>query len=547
MNDKFNTENEDNMEKEKKSKIKKILVNLTIFILLIILTFSLVLKDQDVSQIFSVAAKVKKQYILFAVLAMSIYILGEAVNITRILKELGEKSKLISNIRYTLIGFFFSAITPAASGGQPMEIYYMHKDDISVANSTLALLMQLCSLQIVTITVGTISAVIHFEVLKSGLIYLLILGIILNSSALMLLIIAIFSKKLSEGLIKIVVKLLKFFRIPNVEKKQEKLEKELESYQTSARYIKEHKIKNPIVYIMACRIGPFAAHFYKEIHALGGTVYLNPDGHEWMRAKWSAPIRKYWKISEQMMVKYCDLAICDSVNIEKYIHECYDGKGIKGRNPKTTFIAYGADLTLSKLVDDDEKLVSWYKEKGLTKKEYYLVVGRFVPENSFEVMIREFMKSKSKKEFAIITNVNDKFLNELEEKLHFKSDKRIKFVGTVYDQELLKKIRENAYAYFHGHTVGGTNPSLIEALGSTDLNLLVDVGFNKEVAEDCALYWSRKPGNLAKLIDKADQMNADEIAEMGRRAKKRVAEEYTWDKICGQYEKVFATVDERDK
>ncbi len=298
-------------------------------------------------------------------------------------------------------------------------------------------------------------------------------------------------------------------------------------------------IPHPIVYIMACRIGPFAGHFYREIHKLGGTVFLNPDGHEWMRAKWSAPIRKYWKISEQMMVKYCDLAICDSVNIEKYIHECYDGKGIKGSSPKTTFIAYGADLTLSKLADDDEKLVSWYKEKGLTKKGYYLVVGRFVPENSFEVMIREFMKSRSKKDFAIITNVNDKFLNELEEKLHFKGDKRIKFVGTVYDQELLKKIRENAYAYFHGHTVGGTNPSLIEALGSTDLNLLVDVGFNKEVAEDCALYWSRKPGSLAKLINKADQMSVDEIAEMGRRAKKRVAEEYTWDKICRQYENVF--------
>ena len=86
------------------------------------------------------------------------------------------------------------------------------------------------------------------------------------------------------------------------------------------KYIKEHRIKHPIVYIMACRIGPFAGHFYKEIHKLGGTVYLNPDGHEWMRAKWSAPIRRYWKISEQMMVKYCDLAICDSVNIEKYIH-----------------------------------------------------------------------------------------------------------------------------------------------------------------------------------------------------------------------------------
>lgn len=172
-------------------------------------------------------------------------------------------------------------------------------------------------------------------------------------------------------------------------------------------HIKKNHIPHPIVYIMACRIGPFASHFYREIHKLGGTVHLNPDGHEWMRAKWSAPIRKYWKISEQMMVKYCDLAICDSVNIEKYIHECYDGKGIKGRNPKTTFIAYGADLTLSKLADDDEKLMNWYREKGLTKKDYYLVVGRFVPENSFEVMIREFMKSKSKKNFAIITNVNE--------------------------------------------------------------------------------------------------------------------------------------------
>ena len=103
-------------------------------------------------------------------------------------------------------------------------------------------------------------------------------------------------------------------------------------------HIKKNHIPHPIVYIMACRIGPFASHFYREIHKLGGTVYLNPDGHEWMRAKWSAPIRKYWKISEQMMVKYCDLAICDSVNIEKYIHECYDGKGIQGSSPKTTFI-----------------------------------------------------------------------------------------------------------------------------------------------------------------------------------------------------------------
>ena len=98
-----------------------------------------------------------------------------------------------------------------------------------------------------------------------------------------------------------------------------------------------------------------------------------------------------------------------------------------------------------------------------------MVVGRFVPENNYETMIREFMKSHSKRDFALITNVSDKFLEELKEKTHFDQDSRIKFVGTVYDKELLMKIRENAYGYFHGHEVGGTNPSLLEALGSTDL------------------------------------------------------------------------------
>lgn len=307
----------------------------------------------------------------------------------------------------------------------------------------------------------------------------------------------------------------------------------------SCEIIKERNIPHPIVYIMACRIGPFAKHFYKEIHKLGGKIYLNPDGHEWMRAKWSVPIRKYWKVSEQIMIKYCDLAICDSINIEKYIHEQYDGKGIKGGNPQTTFIAYGAETRKSKLADDSKRLTDWYERKELKAKEYYLVVGRFVPENNYETMIREFMKSHSKKDFAIITNVNNKFLDELENELHFRADTRIKFVGTVYDQELLMKIRENAYGYFHGHEVGGTNPSLLEALGSTDLNLLLNVGFNKEVAEDAAVYWSKADGNLSSLIDKADKMDNEKIRKLGIKAKKRISEAYSWTYISERYAEIF--------
>lgn len=301
------------------------------------------------------------------------------------------------------------------------------------------------------------------------------------------------------------------------------------------KYIKQHNIQHPIVYILACRIGPFAAHFQKVIHKLGGKLYINPDGHEWMRAKWSAPVRKYWKISEQLMTKHCDLLICDSKNIEKYIHDEY-GK----YNPKTTFIAYGAETRKSKLTDDDPKLTAWYKEKGLSSKSYYLVVGRFMPENNYETMIREFMKSHSKRDFALITNVSDKFLEELKEKTHFDQDPRIKFVGTVYDKELLMKIRENAYGYFHGHEVGGTNPSLLEALGSTDLNLLLDVGFNREVAEDSALYWTKRPGNLASLIDQADHMSANEISDLGEKSSQRIARAYSWQYIANQYVQVFS-------
>lgn len=303
-------------------------------------------------------------------------------------------------------------------------------------------------------------------------------------------------------------------------------------------YIRKNKIEHPVVYILACRIGPFCAHFERQIHKLGGELYVNPDGHEWMRAKWSAPVRKYWKLSERLMVKHCDLLICDSKNIEKYIREEY------GRyNPKTTYISYGAETRKSLLADDDPKLLSWYAEKGLSPKSYYLVVGRFVPENNYETMIREFMRSSSRRDFVLITNVNDKFLNELEHRTHFRSDSRIKFVGTVYDQELLMKIRENAYAYLHGHEVGGTNPSLLEALGSTDLNLLLDVGFNREVAEGTALYWTKMPGNLAKLIERADRMEGGEVAALGVAASHHVSKTYSWLHIADCYQRLLQNGD----
>ena len=295
-----------------------------------------------------------------------------------------------------------------------------------------------------------------------------------------------------------------------------------------------HLRKPPVFYILACRIGPFIGIFRRKIQKLGGLLLVNPDGYEWKRSKWSPPVRKYWKISEKLMVKSADLLICDSKKIEEYIREDYSQY-----TPRTTYLSYGCDSTLSCLSDDTDQFLGWLKEKGLSAGEYYLVVGRLVPENNVETIVHEFMQSGTSKKLALITTKEEKLYRKLDEKLGFSKDKRICFTGPVYDQELLKKIREKAYAYLHGHSVGGTNPSLLEALGSTKLNLLYDVGFNREVGEDAALYWTCKEGSLSGLIETADHMSGEQINNYGLLAKRRIEDFYRWESIVNQYQELF--------
>lgn len=296
---------------------------------------------------------------------------------------------------------------------------------------------------------------------------------------------------------------------------------------------KKNRDERPIFYVLACRIGPFIGKLKKQIKSLNGKLYVNPDGHEWMRAKWSYPVRKYWKRSEQLMVKHADLLICDSKNIEKYVQDNY-----AQYKPKTTYIAYGTDLDKSKLTKDSPEVLKWFHKNQIQQDNYYLVVGRFVPENNYETMIREYMKSNSKKDFVLITNVEkNKFYEKLKKETDFDSDSRIKFAGTVYDQELLKYIRENAFAYIHGHEVGGTNPSLLEALSSTKLNLLLDVGFNREVGKEGAIYWNKN--TLCNVIEKSVTYSEQYITKLSEFSRSRIEKNYSWEKIVSSYEKTI--------
>lgn len=296
-------------------------------------------------------------------------------------------------------------------------------------------------------------------------------------------------------------------------------------------YIEKTGIEQAIIYVLACRLGWFFKGLIKRAHGLGVKVFVNPDGHEWKRKKWNFFVRKYWKFSEKKAVQYADLIVCDSTNIQAYIEKEY-----ADFSQKTTFIPYGAEL----LTGHNEKgFLKWAKGKGVIAKGYYLVVGRFVPENNLELIIRAFLRSKTHKKLLLITGAEGKFLRKLKKKTGFEKDSRIIFGGTVYDKTLLSAIRKNAFAYIHGHEVGGTNPSLLESLGGTEVNLLLDVCFNREVAKDGALYFEKRVESLASVIEKTETLTQEQRKKLEEKARARIEKKYSWDKVAKAYQTLF--------
>lgn len=166
----------------------------------------------------------------------------EAYNVRSVLVALGErKISILKALKFTWIGFFFSAITPAATGGQPVEVYYMNKEKIKVSNGTMAMLLQLCGFQISTILVSIVCAILNFDMLKDGMIWFYLLGLSLNTIALTFMLIGVFSKKITTKLINGLIRFIKFIKVRNAEKKIDKIKDGLNQYNDSAIFIKKHK------------------------------------------------------------------------------------------------------------------------------------------------------------------------------------------------------------------------------------------------------------------------------------------------------------------
>ncbi|MBS7577871.1 MULTISPECIES: beta 1-4 rhamnosyltransferase Cps2T [unclassified Enterococcus] len=297
------------------------------------------------------------------------------------------------------------------------------------------------------------------------------------------------------------------------------------------KMVKMESIKQPIFYILGNTIGGFIQYFANQIHRAGGQLLVNPDGLEWRRSKWSKPIQRYLKYAERKMCQSADLIVSDNQGIEDYLLLEY---------PKTVsqVIAYGTDIAEVNANAANHALEEWYQQFQLSPGDYYLVVGRFVPENNYETIIRSFMASKVKKDLVIITNYQDSaYYQELKNKTQFQKDSRIKFVGTVYQKDLLRLIRQQAFAYIHGHEVGGTNPGLLEAMWDSPLNLVLAVSFNQKVALDSAIYFT--PANLTSIIESTEQNASMQKLKFKSLAQAIILENYTWDKIVAQYEELF--------
>ena len=294
-------------------------------------------------------------------------------------------------------------------------------------------------------------------------------------------------------------------------------------------YIEDNQIENAYIYVLGLKLFSYLKRKRNLIKKLGIKVLVNPDGLEHKRSKWSYPIKKFFLLSEKLMLEHCDIIICDAIGIEKYITSKYP----KLKN-KTKYIAYGTNKLDLSNVDEDKIL----KEYTLNKDNYLLVVGRCVPENNLELIIKDFMNSKIDKELLIITNLsNGNYYNKLIESTKCQSDKRIRFIDGVYDEIKLAVIRKNAYLYIHGHSVGGTNPSLLEALSLTDLNILYDVNFNHDVGRDSCLYF-KEEGSLTKLFNNKKLLDQNKKV-LGKKAKEIISDNYTWEIIVNKYKNIF--------
>jgi len=293
-------------------------------------------------------------------------------------------------------------------------------------------------------------------------------------------------------------------------------------------------VKSSLVCDYIYMLGYGAGLFFFIPKIVRKKLVVNVDGLEWKREKFNKLEKSILLTSERAAVAFADVIVADSKEIKKYIEGRYKKKAV--------YITNGVDAP--QLEKWDERKFSGQgllkEDMALLPKDYWLAVARLEPENNIHVIVQAFLKSNSNKKLVIIGNFSSKkyqrhVLEILEDD---DAGERVILTGAIYDMNLLNMLRQNCFAYIHGHSVGGTNPTLLEAMSMKNLVIAHDNEFNREVGGQTTLYF-KDAGDLAAKIDEIEN-EPDSFARLKDAAYSRVLSNYSWQDIVEEYDKLFA-------
>ncbi len=274
-----------------------------------------------------------------------------------------------------------------------------------------------------------------------------------------------------------------------------------------------------VIFVVNSGNGPFGL----ISKVFGKPTAINVDGLEWLRPKWKGMGAKYFKWASKMATKFYDQIINDSDEMRRVYLDLFQ--------KDSKVIAYGANPRESV---DSQPIQKW----DLESRDYYLIVGRLVPDNNADLIIEGFLKSNSKRKLVVVGDVP--FQDEWANRLKNMQDKRLLFTGYVTDPNELASLYSHCYAYFHGHEYGGTNPAMLKALGYGCAILALNTPFNKEMLQNGkhGWYFEKNAEAIRDLVEKSET-EPEQLEFLRAKARSGLTQKYNWDYVTDQYLEVF--------
>lgn len=254
----------------------------------------------------------------------------------------------------------------------------------------------------------------------------------------------------------------------------------------------------------------------------GKKVALNVDGLDWRRDKWGRIGKAYFYSAARMAVKVCNRLVTDAEGMRTFYREHF---GVD-----STMIAYGAYV-------EDSTEPQRVQQYGVTPGDYYVIVSRLIPENNLDVIMDGYRRSGTKRKLVVVGSAN--YENEFHRRLKELANENVVFTGHVHDQVTLKELWCNAAAYFHGHSVGGTNPALLRAMGCGSVTIAHDNVFNREVLGDAGQYFFSTPDDMAARIREVEAAEKGDLEDIRLHARARIQKTYSWEQITDAYEELY--------